>query len=290
MDTRKKTNAEFQQETCDRLAQHDSMFERILTEMQSLTAAVQALREQDSGRSPGSSSGDSVVVPEDQVQLASFHLDGIAIQWHQWLTKHRGPLTWVEFLQVVLARFGPTEFEDPSKSLSRLKPTTTVAVYQEAFEKLSHQVDGLPESFLIGCFIGGLKEDIRIEVKLNNPKQLHKAIGIARLVEDKMNLGRELSSANNTSNPLSVNQLPGSITQGILGPALTQQLALPAPNHVRRLTSAELRDRHANGLCYNCDERYTPVHKCTKPQLFMIIDSKDESYHLEDKVCSSGVE
>lgn len=33
------------------------------------------------------------IAPEQQVQLASFHLEGIALQWHRWLTKFRGPLT-----------------------------------------------------------------------------------------------------------------------------------------------------------------------------------------------------
>jgi hypothetical protein len=52
-----------------------------------------------------------------------------------------------------------------------LKQTSTVAVYQEAFERLSHKVDGLPETFLIGCFIVGLWDEIRLDVsRLNNPK------------------------------------------------------------------------------------------------------------------------
>jgi len=30
---------------------------------------------------------------EEQVSLASFHLKGIALQWHRWITKFRGPLS-----------------------------------------------------------------------------------------------------------------------------------------------------------------------------------------------------
>ena len=33
------------------------------------------------------------IAPYPQVQLASLHLGGIAMQWHQWLTKFRGSLT-----------------------------------------------------------------------------------------------------------------------------------------------------------------------------------------------------
>ena len=106
-----------------------------------------------------------------RVQLVAFHLKGIASQWFCWLTKFYGPLTWDELTQAISLRFDPTEYEDPSEALTGLKQTSTVAVYQEAFERLSHKVDGLPETFLIGCFIVGLWDEIRLDVsRLNNPK------------------------------------------------------------------------------------------------------------------------
>ena len=51
---------------------------------------------------------------DQQVTLASFHLEGIALQW---LTKFKGPLTWVELTKAVLACFGPIDYEDPSEAL-----------------------------------------------------------------------------------------------------------------------------------------------------------------------------
>ncbi|GKC33354.1 transposon ty3-G gag-pol polyprotein [Tanacetum coccineum] len=208
------------------------------------------------------------VASEDQVQLASFHLDGIALQWHRWHTKTRGPLTWQEFTKALLTRFGPTDYDDASEALHRLKQVTTVAAYQESFERLSNRVDGLPESFLVGCFIGGLKEEIRLEVKLKNPRQLVDAIGVARVVEEKLNLQRRVVSG--TRSP-GFNTTPiSSSSPGLLGPAPAQPLALPAPTPIRRLSNTEARARREKGLCYYCDERYTPGHKCSKPQLFMI--------------------
>ncbi|GJZ88094.1 transposon ty3-G gag-pol polyprotein [Tanacetum coccineum] len=205
---------------------------------------------------------------EDQVQLASFHLDGIALQWHRWITKFRGPMTWAEFSKALLGRFRPTDYEDPAEALSRLKQVTTMALYQEAFEKISHQVDGLPEVFLVGCFIGGLKEEIRLEVKLKKPRSLTDAIGMALLVEEKINVQRRVS-VSQRSLSLPAPSRP-TTTQGILGPSPTQRLALPAPTSVRRLSQTEARERREKGLCYYCDDRYTSGHKCSKPQLFMI--------------------
>lgn len=58
------------------------------------------------------------------------------------------------------------DYKNPSEALTRLKQTTTVTNYQEAFEKLSHPVDGLPEPFLVWCFIAGLRNDIQLDVKI----------------------------------------------------------------------------------------------------------------------------
>nr|GFC96529.1 transposon Ty3-G Gag-Pol polyprotein [Tanacetum cinerariifolium] len=77
-----------------------------------------------------------------------------------------------------------------------------MVIYQETFERLSIRVEGLPESFLVGCFIGGLKDEIRLEVKLKKPRWLVEAMGMARLVEEKNNLARKLFTPNrNVSNP-----------------------------------------------------------------------------------------
>ena len=100
------------------------------------------------------------VAPDQQVQLASFHLEGITLQWLRWLTMFRGPLNWSELSKALLLRFGPIDYEDPSEALTPHKQTSTVATYQETFEMLSHRDDGLPENYLIGCFIAGLHDDI----------------------------------------------------------------------------------------------------------------------------------
>ena len=162
-----------------------------------------------------------------QVQLAFFHLDGIALQWHRLLNKFRGPLTWSEFVKAVLLHFEPTEYEDPSESLTRLRQTTTVATYQEAFERLSHQVDDLPESFLIGCFVTDLRDDVRIDVKIKQPHTLADAIEVARLIEER-NLLQKKKKKN--PNPLACSSLimmtpktSTNPTSSILGPPPSQR-------------------------------------------------------------------
>nr|GEY66393.1 uncharacterized protein [Tanacetum cinerariifolium] len=117
-------------------------------------------------------------------------------------TKAQGPVTWAEFTKALLVRFGPTDYKDPSEALHRLKQSTTVVIYPETFERLSNWVEGFSKSFLVGCFIGGLKDEIRLEVKLKKPRRLVEAMGMARLVEEKDNLARKPFTPNrNVSNP-----------------------------------------------------------------------------------------
>ncbi|GFY85782.1 hypothetical protein Acr_04g0005200 [Actinidia rufa] len=131
------------------------------------------------------------IVPAQRVQLASFHLEGIALQWHRWFAKFKGPVNWTKFTTALLCRFGPTEYENPFEALTRLKHTTTVSAYQEEFEKLSQLIDALPDSHLIGIFIAGLKDEVRLDVKLTNPHTLSEAIGVARLVEERNSLQKK---------------------------------------------------------------------------------------------------
>lgn len=84
-------------------------------------------------------------------------MEGFALQWHRWFAKFHGPVSWTTFTKALLQRFGPTDFEDPSEALTRLRQTTSVHAYHEVFENLSHRVDGLPESFLVGYLLSGCK-------------------------------------------------------------------------------------------------------------------------------------
>lgn len=64
-------------------------------------------------------------IPADkQVPLATFHLEGEANQWWQWMKKvHREEnvvITWEIFEKELLVRFGPTEIEDYDEALSRI--------------------------------------------------------------------------------------------------------------------------------------------------------------------------
>lgn len=149
-----------------------------------------------------------------------------------------------------------------------------MAEYQEVFEKLSHQVDGLPETFLIGCFIAGLQDEIRLDVKIKQPRTLIEAIGVARLIEERNSLFRGTKHFSQPP-PISFMQPPiSNSSTGILGPPpkANQTANANTPPPIQRLTNQEARARREKGLCYFCDEKFIPGQHCQRPQLFMIED------------------
>ncbi|KAK1386511.1 hypothetical protein POM88_014689 [Heracleum sosnowskyi] len=50
---------------------------------------------------------------------------------------------------------------------------------------------------------------------------------------------------------------------------------------VKRISASEMAKRREKGLCYNCDEVYTFVHKCSKHQLFPMVGDVDDEVCLE---------
>ena len=150
--------------------------------------------------------------------MASFHLSNVALQWHCWYSKYKGRLRWNEFVKALLHRSGSTDYDDPEEALSRLKQTTTFNAYQEAFEKLSHKVDDLLENFLVGCFIAGLKDEIRLDVCVKQLKTLSESISVAHLIEERNQFQQKTGNQIRPTAPSYHPRLQQNSMGGILGP------------------------------------------------------------------------
>lgn len=98
--------------------------------------------------------------------------------------------SWNEFTFQLHIRFGPSPYEDLNTQLARLSQTGSIADYETRFQQISNKIPGLPESFLKGCYIGGLRGDIQCEVISAQPYNLQHAIGLSKLYEGKVGYGR----------------------------------------------------------------------------------------------------
>jgi len=98
-----------------------------------------------------------------------------------------------------------------------------------------------------------LKDKIQHKVHLWEPDSLEKAFRLAKKIESKIMA---------TRNPTTHNYKYGSI----LSPSL--------PKHTS-LTPQQLEEKREEGLCYNCDKKYTKGHKCAEKKL-IYIDGEEE--------------
>ena len=48
------------------------------------------------------------------------------------------------------------------------------------------------------------------------------------------------------------------------------------PFSVQRMSPAELKERREKGLCYNCNEKFTPGHRCKKLFLIEACSTEDD--------------
>ncbi|WVZ11913.1 hypothetical protein V8G54_016443 [Vigna mungo] len=220
---------------------------------------------------------------EERITVASFYLDGAALAWFQWMYRNDQILSWTHLLQALEARFAPTAFEDPRGKLFKLSQTSSVSTYLNEFEATANHVTGLSPPFLLSCFLFGFKSEIRREVLAQQPQTLSIAVGLAQLQEEKLG---DFSRVQRVK-PLS--SWPSSSPTCTV-PALIQQPPskpippiLPSPSlktRYRQLTEAEMSDRRENGLCFNCDKKYSRSHRCPARFLLLIAEEDDSTSGL----------
>ncbi|RVX02376.1 Retrovirus-related Pol polyprotein from transposon 297 [Vitis vinifera] len=200
------------------------------------------------------------IAADQKVRLASFHLEGEANQWWQWFRKAfaegQGSISWEAFEDEVRARFGPPDSEDFDEALSRVRQSGTLRDYQREFERLGDRVRGWTQKALVGTFMRGLKPEVADGIRMFKPQSVKEAISLAKMRDDQLARQRRFArpSALRDSVPISNPNPPKGPTQVT----------------IKRLSWDEMQKRRAQGLCFNCNERFTPGHKCQAPQLMLL--------------------
>lgn len=143
--------------------------------------------------------------------------------------------------------------------------------YQVQFETLSNCVFGLPSDALLYCFISGLRTEIQRELAILQPSTLSQATGWAKLLEAKLNDSRPTFHRNPHRQPTSSNN---TTPPSLLDPG--PQNPLP----IRYINRAQIQERRAKGLCYNCDDKFVRGHKCKSKQFLLLrSEEPDVAFH-----------
>jgi len=93
---------------------------------------------------------------------------------------------WISFSHAPELRFRPSTYENHQAELFKLRQTSTVAEYQKRFEKICNRVMGLQPKMILYCFLSGLIPKIRREIAVLQPTSITQAMGLAKLLESKI--------------------------------------------------------------------------------------------------------
>ncbi|KAL6342714.1 hypothetical protein AAG906_013120 [Vitis piasezkii] len=104
--------------------------------------------------------------------------------------------------------------------------------------------------------MGGLKPEVADGIRMFKPQSVKEAISLAKMRDDQLARQRQFArpSALRASVPVSNTNPPKGSTQVA----------------IKKLSWDEMQKRRAQGLCFNCNERFTPGHKCQAPQLMLL--------------------
>ncbi|KAH1210668.1 hypothetical protein GmHk_15G044923 [Glycine max] len=184
-------------------------------------------------------------------------MDGVALSWFQWMLRNSLIMSWSSLLQALESRFAPTFYGDPKGTLFKLTQWGSVNQYLNEFERLSNLIIGLPPSFLLNCFISGFTLELRRE-------------------EDKLEDRCRIYLPRPLNNPPQPPQTPPPTN---ILPALSPR-PLPSPKtQVKRFIPNEMAHKREPELCYNCDNKWNPTHRC-KARFFLLI-ADDEKATLD---------
>ena len=109
--------------------------------------------------------------------------------------------------------------------------------------------------------------EIAKAVRMFKPQSLKDAISLARMKDDQIHRMRK-------SHPRTLSTNASGVTQERSSNAT-----------IKRLTWDEIQRRRAQGLCFNCNEQFTPGHRCHQPQVLLLeVSEEEETETGESKV------
>jgi hypothetical protein len=161
--------------------------------------------------------------------------------------------------------------------LTKLKQTHSIAAYKSQFELTSNRVRDLFDMHKLRYFMSGMKDEIRLSVKIQGPRNLGEAYALAKIQEYLTTVKRSTrlaykldrgSWAHSQSQPRAarVENNSGDSKQFSVRPSIL----------VQKLTPMQISKRKKKGLCYHCDERWTAGHKCKSMRLYLMEEVEDE--------------
>ena len=106
--------------------------------------------------------------------------------------------------------------------------------------------------------MNGLKDEIKLPVKMLNPENLNAAFGLAKIQEEYLMASRR--------NIKSWSDGPKAST--LSPPPVIKNDPKSAKMAIQKISPSQMEERRKKGLCYYCDDKWFMGHKCKTPKIF----------------------
>ncbi|KAG8380554.1 hypothetical protein BUALT_Bualt06G0027700 [Buddleja alternifolia] len=196
---------------------------------------------------------------------------------------------WEVYIRALNDRFGALVYDDPMSELVNLKQVGTVQHYLDKFDEIVNCMDS-PDHYALSCFLGGLKVEISVNVRMFRPKFLQEAISLAKLQEPAISITQKrppiLPKPN--SFPPKSQLIPPSYKNHTISPLYKPSLSQhpytkPNSGQQRRLSPQEVDEKRSKGLCFWCDEKFTREHVCkNRRQVYLLEIPKEEEVEVSE--------
>ncbi|WVZ04403.1 hypothetical protein V8G54_025209 [Vigna mungo] len=250
------------------------------------------------------------VAEEDKVELAYISMEGSASYWFKYWREKTKNRTWMGLKAGLINRFGGGFRGTVYEQMATLRQDGTLEEFVRSFEMLLGQTQGLSEELILGFFLDGLREDIKGQVRIQDPPDLMVAIRVARDVENAINracggvwngvkvnhAGTRTSASIVTSDGDSSFATRTGGTEGVV-PARREGLTManstnargnnPAGGEnknrmVKNLPYPEFLKGQEEGRCFRCGGPFAPGHRCAEKSLRVLLLAEDEEEELEE--------
>ncbi|OMO61967.1 hypothetical protein COLO4_33282 [Corchorus olitorius] len=247
------------------------------------------------------------LVPDEyKPKVAMFAFVGPPLHWHQFYVNSVGGMAnvrWPTYLMELKKRFASADFADPLFDLVRLRHTGTVRHYYDEFMSLLN-IAGIPERQAHNIFLANLKDDVLGQLRLYRPSTLQQAAEMSILIEANIEAAPKSQSYTKNMTTTHIQTIPAtgytrppppkstlpailtsskpnyttSTTNNSTKPNTTTNSSTTPNGNFKKPTPAEIADRKRKGLCFWCQAKYSPGHKCLGAQVYsMVVSDEDES-------------
>ncbi|KAL7135293.1 hypothetical protein ABFS83_11G084000 [Erythranthe nasuta] len=170
----------------------------------------------------------------DPLDVAAMYLEGDALDFFDWVNRERILLYWDDLY------------------LCNIQQVGSVTEYRQEFAKRSSRVTNWPDPCLLGVFLNGLRDELNGDVRIHKPRTVYKAMSLALEFESKLTSNVDLNRLHNDPHfpaPNKTYPQPHSVKP----PSMPSKQALSWEERQLRMTK---------GLCFRCNEKFGPGHRC----------------------------